>query len=141
MFLPVSILLGVSIGKYVDRVPRRQSVSLGYVLSAVVGLILAYSTGLRGVLVAFTFRAIGQTIVFPSVHALMADLTPIDKRGRIMGLIGFLQNIVAIPAGVVFALIYGISPQTVFFISVAIEVVSILIVSTSFNKNHIKTGN
>lgn len=138
VYLPVSILLVLPVGKLVDKVPRRQSVFLGYILSAIVGLILAYTQGFSYILIAFIFRAVGQTIVFPSVHALMADIVPIDKRGRILGLISFLQNLVGIPAAIVFALIYqGISPQALFLSSVALEVCSILIIITSFKKNAI----
>jgi MFS family permease len=138
VFLPVSILLGIPAGKLVDNAQRRHSILLGYTLTAVVGLILAYTGGFGWVLVAFIFRAVGQTIVFPSVHALMADLIPVDKRGRIIGLISFLQNLIAVPAALVFALIFEVSSRALFLSSVVIEVASILIFITLFKQNDLR---
>ena len=135
VFLPVSIILGIPAGKLVDKVQRRHSILLGYTLSAVVGLNLAYTGGFGWVLVAFIFRAVGQIIVFPSVHALLADLVPVDKWGRIIGLISFLQNLIVVPAALVFVLIYEASSRALFLSSVVIEVASILIFIILFRQN------
>jgi MFS family permease len=139
VFLPVSILIGIPAGKLVDRVPRRQSLLISYVFSALVGLFLAYSQGIYWVILAFALRAIGQTIGFPAVHALRADLMPKETRGRLIGLLSVLKKLAVVPSALLFAWIYqNISPQTLFVASFMINILTLLIIFISFNKRDLE---
>lgn len=135
LFLPVSMLLGLPVGKLIDRIRRKWSVLLGYLVLAPVGLLLIYSRGFNMLVLVFLVRAVGQTIVFPAVHSLRADLIPVERRGRIMGLIGVMKNLVMVPSAVFFGWIYQeVSPGLTFMFGSVLAVFSILLVLASFGR-------
>lgn len=106
LFLPVSLMLSLPVGKLVDRVSRRASVLLGTLMFAPVGYLLVHSSGFKGVAMVITLMNISQIVTFSSVHALRADIVPEEKRGRIIGLLGVMKHIVAIPGALVFGWVY-----------------------------------
>jgi MFS family permease len=141
VFLPVTVLIGIPAGKLVDKAPRRQSLLLAYVFSALVGIFFAYTDGINWVLLAFLLRAIGQTIGFPAVHALRADLMPKEKRGRLIGLLTLAKRLAAVPSALLFAWVFDVNPQGLFVASFIINILTLCIIWVSFNKRDLEKEN
>ena len=132
-FLPISLLLSLPAGKLVDKADRRTSVAIGYLLSIPVGIILVYSSGFNLVAVAFILSFMSQTLTFPAIHALRADLIPTDKRGRIIGLISVMKSLVQVPSAILFGWMYqSVSPNSVFLSAVILELCSLGVILSSF---------
>jgi MFS family permease len=132
-FLPVSLLLSLPAGKLVDKADRRTSVAIGYLLNIPVGIILVYSSGFNLVAVAFILSFMSQTLAFPAIHALRADLIPTDKRGRIIGLISVMKSLVQVPSAILFGWMYqSVSPNSVFLSAAILELCSLGVILSSF---------
>jgi MFS family permease len=60
--------------------------------------------------------------------AVQVDLIPPEKRGRIMGLIGTLRQLVMVPSAAMFGWLYQASPSNAFYTAFFIEVVAMIII-------------
>lgn len=133
LFLPVSLLLSLPVGKLVDKVSRRISVLLGALMFAPVGYLLVHSNGFAGVALVITLMNVSQIVTFSSVHALRADIIPKETRGRIMGLLGVMKHLVAIPGALVFGWVYdNISTDLPFYVTSGIYVTISILIFVSF---------
>ncbi len=133
LFLPVSLLLSVPVGILVDKVSRRISVLLGTMLFVPVGFLLVHSSGFTGVALVITLMNVSQIISFSSIHALRADLIPEESRGRIMGLLGVMKHLVAVPGALVFGWVYdNMSSAMPFYATGGIYIVIMILVFVSF---------
>lgn len=137
LYLPVTLLLSLPVGKLVDRLERRRSALLGYLFSAPVGLLLVYARGFTQLSAVYVLRAVGQTVVFPAIHALRADLVPVERRGRVMGLIGVMKNLAVVPSALFFAWLYEhVSPGYPFLLGSALEACIMVIIWVSFRSSN-----
>jgi len=133
LYLPISLLLGLPVDKIIDKLKRRQSMLLGYLIQFPVSIILIFAVGVKTVALAYILRTIAQTIQFPAIHALRTDLVPIEKRGRVFGFISVMKNVMAVPSALFFGWLYeAISPQTLFQAAAILEIFIILVIFTSF---------
>ncbi len=135
LFLPVSLLLSLPVGKLVDSVSRKYSVMLGVILFIPVGFILALADGYNDVLLGVGLMMVSQVVSYTSVHALRADIIPEESRGRVMGLIGVMKHLVAIPGAILFGwMTQNISPLTPFLVASGVQVAILLMVILYFKK-------
>ena len=123
-----NLLLGLPCGKLVDKLSRRQSLLLAFLLKTPLILVLVQARGLTQFLLADVSFALGQSILFPARKAVLVDLIPKEKRGRIMGLIGTLRQLVMVPSAAMFGWIYQASPSNAFYTAFFFEIVIIIII-------------
>ncbi|MFH1179039.1 MAG: MFS transporter, partial [Candidatus Bathyarchaeota archaeon] len=84
---------------------------------------------------AIVLRAVTQTINFPAIHALRADIVPIEKRGRVIGLISVLKNLARAFSALFFGWMYqSISPSSVFLSAAVLEFCSLGVIFLSFKQ-------
>lgn len=71
----------------------------------------------------FVAFALGASLFGPAHQALLADLTPKEMRGRVMGIVGTLNLLVMIPASALGGLLYELEPASPFLLCVALGIV------------------
>lgn len=72
--------------------------------------------------------AIGGSLIMPAYQALLADMIPREKRGRILGTIVTLNILATVPASALGGFLYGASPAYPFFFAIILgTIVSLMI--------------
>ena len=122
------ILVGYPAGKIVDRIGRRRSMLLAYLLSTPTLLGFMAARGFIQMAVVNVVFQVSTAFFFPALNALRADMVPREKRGRIMGLMGTMRSIAMVPAATVFGYLYELNRAYPYMIGVAIEVVTVTII-------------
>ena len=124
----VGIVFGFPLGKLIDRIERKKAVVLAYFIFTPASVLFIFSTGFVHVLLVFIMFAVGNSLIYPAYSALMADMIPREKRGRIMGTIGTLNVMATVPASVLAGLLYSLDPAYPFVFAVVLGIVVSLIV-------------
>ncbi len=75
-------------GRWGDRRGRRPVMIAGTALTAVAGALYAVPAGVVGLVIARTLLGIGEGVVYTSGAAWVADRSPDENRGRLIGLFG-----------------------------------------------------
>jgi len=122
MYWLATLLLSLPCGKLVDKMSRRRALLLGYLLNTPLILVLVQARGFAQFLLVNMSFALGQSILFPAFKAAQVDLIPEEKRGRIMGLIGTLRQLVIVPSAALFGWIYQASPSNAFYTAFLLEI-------------------
>jgi MFS family permease len=127
-YMVAGLLVGLPVGRMIDSIGRKKSILLAYLFSTPVIVLFIFSRGVIPLLASQVLFAVSQAFWFPAFSALMADLIPQDKRGRIMGLIGTLRTLASVPAAALFGIMYESGPATPFFLAIVLEVLTVAIV-------------
>ena len=122
------ILVGYPAGKLVDRIGRRRSMVLAYLLSTPTLLGFMAARGFTQMAVVNVVFQVSTAFFFPALNALRADMVPREKRGRIMGLMGTMRSLAMVPAATVYGYLYEVNKAYPYRIGVAIEVVTAAII-------------
>lgn len=126
-FMMTSLLVGLPAGKMIDSMGGRRALLAAYVFSTPMILLFITSRGVLQLLVANVLFAVGQAILFPTLMALQADLVPQDRRGRIMGIVGTLKTLAAVPSATLFGILYQVNPATPFLLAMLLEAIAVII--------------
>jgi MFS family permease len=115
-----TLALGFPLGKVIDKMGRKRSILLAYLffIPASISFVLSRSF-VQLVLVNMAF-AVGGSLLFPAYSALLADMIPREKRGRIMGTIITLNILASVPASALGGFLYGVVPQAPFLLAVTL---------------------
>jgi MFS family permease len=124
-----SLIVGIPMGKLVDIIGRRRSILLSYLIFTLTTLLFVFSKGIIDLIIVFILFGIGATMIGPAFQALITDMVPKDKRGRIMGIIGTLNIIAMVPAFTIGGLLYQFDPKTPFLFTLFIGVLILLVVT------------
>lgn len=122
------ILVGYPAGKIVDRIGRRRSMLLAYLLSTPTLLGFMAARGFAQMVAVNVAFQVSTAFFFPALNALRADMVPREKRGRIMGLMGTLRSLAMVPAATVYGYLYEVNRAYPYMIGVVIEVVTVAII-------------
>jgi MFS family permease len=76
------------VGHLADRRGRKLVVIVGAITTTVAGLLYFVPAGVGGLVVARLFLGAGEGMVYTAGSAWVVDLSPADRRGRIIGLYG-----------------------------------------------------
>ncbi|MFQ6064442.1 MAG: MFS transporter [Candidatus Bathyarchaeia archaeon] len=124
----VTIALGFPLGKVVDKIARKKAVVLSYVVFMPASVLFIFSRSFLELLSVFVVFAVGGCLIMPAYNALMADMIPREKRGRIMGTIGTLNVMATVPASALAGLLYSLDPAFPFVFSIVLGIVVALII-------------
>src|SRR6186997_2414012 len=114
----VLLLTGAALG---DRFGRKLLFVIGLSIFTVASVIAALSTGTEMLIVARAIQGLGAAIVTPLTLTILAEDTPPEKRGAILGAWGGIAGLaVAIGPIVGGALTTGIAWQWIFWLNVPI---------------------
>lgn len=132
IFIAVMIISGFPLGKLIDKIPRKKAVLLAYFLFVPASFLFILCRSFAQVVLVFIVFAIGGSLLYPAYGALMADMIPREKRGRIMGTIGTLNVMASVPASVLAGVLYSLDPAYPFaltiFLGVAVSLIVLLAV-------------
>jgi len=115
--------VGLPLGKAVDVIGRRRSLIISYILWIPSTAYFIICRGFWDLLAVFVFFSLGAALFGPAQQALIADLTPRELRGRVMGAIGNLNLVAAAVASAVAGLLYELGPSLPFLACILIDLV------------------
>ena len=119
----VLLLTGAALG---DRFGRKILFIIGLSIFTVASVIAALSTGTEMLIVARAIQGLGAAIVTPLTLTILAEDTPPEKRGAILGAWGGIAGLaVAIGPIVGGALTTGIAWQWIFWLNVPIGLITV----------------
>ncbi len=134
----VTIVLGFPLGKLVDKIPRKKAVILSYVIFMPSSVFFIVSRNFVQLLLVFILFAVGGCLIMPAYNALLADMIPREKRGRIMGTIGTLNVMATIPASALAGVLYGLDPAYPFAFTIVLGVIVSLIIYLAVKEPEIR---
>ena len=108
-FLPAGIVFAIVpayAGRWSDRIGRAKILALGILFAGCVSVALPFWSSLVLVAASYILFAFGWAMADPVIDALVADLSPADYRGRIMGALEAFAGIGAALGPVIGGYIY-----------------------------------
>lgn len=129
--IAATLLLGFPLGKVVDKMGRKKSILLAYTLFIPSTILFISARNFPLLLTVNLLFAMGGCLIMPAYSALLADLIPKEKRGRIMGTIVTLNILATVPASALGGILYGVAPTYPFILAMILgATVSLLILFT-----------
>ena len=126
-----TLVAGFPLGKVVDKIGRKRSILLAYLIFTPTTIIFILSRSFTQLLIVHLLYGIGNCLIMPAYNALLADLIPREKRGRIMGTIVTLNILATVPASVMGGVLYGLTPVFPFIFTTLLGItVSMIILLT-----------
>ncbi|UCH31294.1 MAG: MFS transporter [Candidatus Bathyarchaeota archaeon] len=108
--IATTLLLGFPFGKVVDKIGRKRSILSAYFLFIPTTLLFLSARSFPQLAIVYLIFGIGGCLIMPAYNALLADLIPKEKRGRIMGTIVTMNILATVPASAFGGFLYGASP-------------------------------
>ena len=126
-----TIIFGFPLGKVVDKVGRKKSILAAYCLFIPSTILFISARSFSQLVVVQIMFGLGNCLIMPAYNALLADLIPKEKRGRILGTIVTLNILATVPASTLGGLLYGASPVYPFILTMILgATVGLLILFT-----------
>lgn len=114
-------------GTLSDRIGRRPLIVMGWLLYAVVYLLFAHATTPSEIWVLFLFYGVYFGLTEGVEKALIADLAPASRRGTAFGWYNFVIGLAALPASLMFGLVWDrVSPTAAFTLGATLSVIATL---------------
>lgn len=117
-WIATTIIFGFPFGKVVDKIGRRKSILVAYSIFIPATILFVLARSFSHLLVVYIFFGVGGCLIMPAYNALLADLIPKEKRGRIMGTIVTLNILATVPSSALAGFLYGASPVYPFILSI-----------------------
>lgn len=117
-WIATTIIFGFPFGKVVDKIGRRKSILVAYSIFIPATILFVLARSFSHLLVVYFFFGVGGCLIMPAYNALLADLIPKEKRGRIMGTIVTLNILATVPSSALAGFLYGASPVYPFILSI-----------------------
>lgn len=124
----VTLVLGFPLGKLIDKYGRRKSILLAYLLFVPSSLLFLFCGTFAQLLIIYLMFAIGGGILYPAYSALLADMIPKEKRGRILGAIITLNILATVPSSALGGFLYGVAPAYPFVLAIFLGITVSLII-------------
>lgn len=132
-YLMLGLFLGVPLGKLLDKIGRWKGMLLSFLFSLPFLVFMTWADGFPMIMGLFLVRTVGQLLWYPAVGAIQADLIPVEKRGRIIGLSGFLMDGVMVISATLFAVLYNINPSNAFILAILVELLCVVLIITQLS--------
>ncbi len=89
----VQVVVMFPAGSLSDRIGRKKLIVSGALISSIFAGVIGLSTGFIFIMIAVGFYTLGRALARPSFPAFVSSLSPIEHRGKIMGVYNFAQNL------------------------------------------------
>ncbi|MEM8505069.1 MAG: MFS transporter [Cyanobacteria bacterium P01_D01_bin.1] len=121
----MSVVLGVTVGKFSDRVGRRPLLVMGYGLFSLVYLGFGITQNKGLIWILFIFYGLYNALTRGVQKALVADLVHPDRRGAEIGTFHMLTGLVALPASLLAGWLYTqVSAGAPFYFSAGVSAIA-----------------
>ena len=114
--IAVTLVFGFPFGKIVDKIGRKKSILIAYSVYIPSTFFFLSSRSFPHLLIVYLIFAAGGCLIMPGYNALLADLIPREKRGRIMGTIITLNILATVPASILGGALYEFTPASPFIL-------------------------
>lgn len=84
----VSVIIGIPVGIIVDRFSKKKIAAISLIIGGFQSLLFLRSQTYTHVLILAAFTTVINSFMNPAIQSLFANMTPRDKRGRILASIG-----------------------------------------------------
>ncbi|MCL0311870.1 MFS transporter [Apilactobacillus sp. TMW 2.2459] len=123
-------------GKIADQFGRKNIFVLGLVLFTISSLFAGMSSSMVGLIFWRGFQGLGAGAIMPVSYTIIADIYPLEKRGRILGLNGAIWGIASIISPVLGGILVDhLSWHWIFFINIPTGILAILAICLFFKEN------
>lgn len=127
----------VSAGRFADTVGRRRLLLAGVALFTLAAAVCAAASSLSWLIVARFFQGLGAAVMMALSVALIGDLAPKEKAGRVMGLLGSMSAIgTALGPAVGGLLIAAFGWRAIFLVSVPLGAATLLLLARALPVDH-----
>jgi len=123
-----TLIFGFPLGKVVDIIGRKKSILFAYLFFIPSTLLFLTSRSFTQLFIVYLLFGVAGCLLMPAYNALLADLIPKEKRGRIMGTIVTLNILATVPASALGGLLYGASPVYPFILTMILGATVSLII-------------
>ena len=123
-----TLIFGFPLGKLIDKCGRKKSIILAYLLFIPSSVLFLFVGTFAQLLIVYLMFAIGGSILYPAYSALLADMIPKEKRGRIMGTIVTLNILATVPSSALGGFLYGVGPAYPFVLAIFLGITVSLII-------------
>lgn len=139
MYLLTSAMATPIYGKMADRIGRKPVMLMGLGIFVVGSLLSGLSQSMFMLIIMRAIQGIGAGAIMPVTFTIIADLYPIEKRARILGLNGSSWGIAAVIAPLLGGFIVDkLSWHWVFVINVPIGLVTMLLTMIFMHESYAK---
>jgi len=114
--IAMTLVFGFPFGKIVDKIGRKKSILIAYSVYIPSTFFFLSSRSFPHLLIVYLIFAAGGCLIMPGYNALLADLIPREKRGRIMGTIITLNILATVPASILGGALYEFTPASPFIL-------------------------
>ena len=122
------LAIGIPLGKAVDIIGRKRALIMAYFFwIPSTWYFIFFCKSFLELIVIMVIFSFGGGLFNPAHQALVADLTPKEMRGRIMGAVGNLNIIAAAGASALAGFLYGMNPRWPFILTIGISVITLLL--------------
>lgn len=126
--IAMALIFGFPFGKVVDKIGRKKSILIAYSLFIPSTFFFLSSRNFPQLLIVYLVFAAGGCLIMPGYNALLADLVPREKRGRIMGTIITLNILATVPASILGGILYEFAPTFPFILAMTLGTAVSLII-------------
>jgi len=123
-----TLIFGFPLGKVVDIIGRKKSILFAYLFFIPSTLLFLTSRSFTQLFIVYLLFGVAGCLLMPAYNALLADLIPKEKRGRIMGTIVTLNILATVPASALGGFLYGASPVYPFILTMTLGATVSLII-------------
>jgi len=127
-WIATTIVFGFPLGKVVDKIGRKRSILLSYSLFIPSTILFLSARSFPQLFIYYIVFGIGGCLIMPAYSALLADLIPKEKRGRIMGTIVTMNILATVPASAFGGFLYTASPVYPFLLTMTLGATVSLII-------------
>ena len=124
--LVVAFELGLTV--FTQRLPAPRVMAIGYVLIGLGFSLNAFATGVPAFAVAMTIFTLGEMTAMPVASAYVADLAPVNMRGRYAGANGLVWALALVFGPSLGVVLYQYSPKGLWFGCGALGLLAALII-------------
>lgn len=123
------VALELGIVSFTQRFPARPVMAIGYVLVGLGFALNAFATGIPAFAVAMTIFTFGEMMAMPVASAYVADLAPINMRGRYAGVNGLVWALALVIGPSLGVVLFHASPRGLWLMCGALGLLAAMIVS------------
>jgi len=121
-------LLAIPFGRLSDRLGRKNLLFLGYLAFALVYLGFAFVSGTAGLIALFVLYGLYTAMTTGVERALIAEISPPELKGTMLGLHATLVGVALLPASLLFGLLWtSFGPELPFVLGAGLALVSALL--------------